>query len=351
VTLERRVRERSRHRPGAGAAVSRPVTIAELSGTLDDAALVEYVHDRGRLSALVVVEGSAVLVPLGPADDLPGLRDRLVFALARMATGRGETSALRRLLVDAADRLHRILLAPLGRHVHDQPLVVVPSGPVQSLPWGALPACRGREVTVAPSATVWHAGSQARPASGRVVAVAGPGLDGARAEVEAVAELYRTEPVVGSAAAVAPVLRLLGGADVAHVAAHGRLHPEHPLLSSLLLADGPLTGYDLERLDPVPGLTVLAGCDTGTHTVHAGDELLGLTVALLARGAQQVVASVVPVGDAETAPFMTAMHRELIAGRTAAAALARAHELQADNPVAAGFVCVGGTFRLAAPGQ
>jgi CHAT domain-containing protein len=185
------------------------------------------------------------------------------------------------------------------------------------------------------------------------VVVAGPGLPGAGAEAAAVAALYGTGALTGTGATVEHVLKMLAGSDVAHLATHGTISRDHPLFSALMLADGPLTGYDLERLQPVPGLVVLAGCDTGRNTVRAGDELLGLTATLLERGAQQVVASVVAVPDAATALLMTALHRGLIAGGTAAQALAAAQaQVVGDGrddgalAAAAGFVCLGGTFRL-----
>jgi len=138
---------------------------------------------------------------------------------------------------------------------------------------------------------------------------------------------------------------------VAHLAAHGRVHPEHPLFSSLQLTDGPMMGYDLEQLRPVPRLVVLAGCNTGRHAVAAGEELLGLTATLLARGARQVIATVVPIPDADTASVMTAFHEQLLAGRSAASALALAQagaEGGVAQTAAAGFVCIGGTFELPA---
>jgi CHAT domain-containing protein len=80
--------------------------------------------------------------------------------------------------------------------------------------------------------------------------------------------------------------------------------------------------------------------------VRRGDELLGLAASFLAQGTRRLVASVVPVPDAETAELMVAFHRELARGRSAAAALATAQTgLTGASPAAtaaaAGFVCVG----------
>jgi len=93
---------------------------------------------------------------------------------------------------------------------------------------------------------------------------------------------------------------------------------------------------------------VLAACESGRSVVCAGDELLGLGAMFLARGASQLVASPLPVPDAETAPLMTAFHRRLAAGLPVAEALARAQEQLrgggTPDVAVAGFVCVGSGF-------
>jgi CHAT domain-containing protein len=103
--------------------------------------------------------------------------------------------------------------------------------------------------------------------------------------------------------------------------------------------------YDLERLDRVPQTVVLASCDSGRNVVAAGDELLGLSATFISLGAVQVVASVLPVLDAQTAPLMTALHRRMAAGEPAAEALAAAQRESADDErvmaMASGFVCIG----------
>jgi CHAT domain-containing protein len=142
------------------------------------------------------------------------------------------------------------------------------------------------------------------------------------------------------------VASALDGAGVAHLAAHGRVHPSNPLFTSLTFADGPLTVYDVERLRQPPTVVVLAACDVGRSAVRAGDELMGLSAAFLALGTRQVVASVVPVPDAETVPLMVAFHRRVAKGTATVPALAAAQaELGAGVPEAmaasAGFVSIG----------
>lgn len=348
AVLERRIRDRARLNPGAPEQrPARPVKPAELD--LGDAALVEFVQLDGTLHALSLVRGRLRLRALGPADRIAGLVDRMTFALrrlARRADGAPARAAAVKLLEHAGDELDRVLLRALPE-IGDRRLVVVPTGPLHSVPWPALPSCSGRPVTVCPSATLWHSAAARRaPLLGTVSVAAGPGLAGAYEEAQAVAALHRTTPLVGAAATVEAVVKAVETSDVLHLAAHGRLAVDQPLLSDLRLADGPLVVHDLERLDRVPRTVVLASCDSGRSVVCTGDELLGLSATFMALGTAQLVASVVPVPDAETMRLMVAFHRGLVAGRAPAVALAAAQEVLrgegTDSLVAvAGFSCFG----------
>jgi CHAT domain-containing protein len=177
--------------------------------------------------------------------------------------------------------------------------------------------------------------------------VAGPQLPGARSEAETVAAIYATAPLVGGSATAEATAAALTKADLAHLAMHGRLSADNPLFSSLQLADGPLTVYDLERLRAAPRDMILSACDGGVTAVRPGDELMGFSGALLALGTSALIASVLPVPDEPTHRLMLALHERLAAGGEPAPALAaaRADALDggaaADYVTAAGFVCFG----------
>ncbi|HSH58468.1 MAG TPA: CHAT domain-containing protein, partial [Acidimicrobiales bacterium] len=232
-------------------------------------------------------------------------------------------------------------------------VVIVPTGVLHRLPWGVLGSCRGRPVTVSPSATHWLLASEKVPAApnGSSLLVAGPGCDSAAQEVAELPPLVRRATcLVGGEATVARVTEGLGGATMAHIVAHGTFRRDNPLFSSIRLADGPLTVYDLERLGQVPSLMVLSACDGGISAVTAGDELSGLASALLALDARTVVASVTSVPDDLTRRLMVELHRRLGCGAEPAAALAAARDdVEADvggsDPrvhALAGFSCFGG---------
>jgi CHAT domain-containing protein len=166
-------------------------------------------------------------------------------------------------------------------------------------------------------------------------------LPGAEREVGELSRLYPgAEVLVGPDATAARVLTALENSDLGHVAAHGSFRADSPLFSSVLLADGPLTVYDLERLRRVPRTVVLASCDAAVAKVYEGDELLGAAAALLALGVRSVIAPVMAVPDGATVAFMVALHSRLLAGQAPAPALAAAAEGM-DRVAAAAFVCIG----------
>ena len=351
AALERQIRDHYRRQPHSGIADPAPaVSVADLAAALGEAALVEFIQLDGELHAVTVVDGRARLRYIGAMDPLRNLIDHSASALRRL--GRHHVSEASRaaavtMLRYAGGQLDATLLDQLAGQVGGRPLVVIPTGPLQSLSWSLLPSCMGRPVTVAPSAALWYAAHcRKSPRRRQVTVAAGPGLPGARDEAEAVAGIYRTAALQGSSATVQAVTAALHRADLVHLAAHGRVRADNPLFSSLTLADGPLTVFDLERLDRVAPMVVLAACDSGRPVVCTGDELLGFGATLLSLGAHQLIASVVPVPDVETAPLMIAFHRELAAGHGAAEALSQAQRQLAGGEsaamaAAAGFICIG----------
>jgi CHAT domain-containing protein len=289
---------------------------------------------------------------LGRAEPLLADLSALRFAWRRLLTGHGSGSSLQaamELATHAAEQLDQALLAPLQPLLADRPLVVVPTGALQSLPWPMLPSCRSRRVTIAPSASSWLAGRpEAAPGPPRhVVLIAGPGLPEAVAEVDSIAALYpRARVLAGRHATVASALRELEGASIAHIAAHGRFRADNPMFSSVMLADGPLTVYDLERLQRAPQTIMLAACDTARTLSHPGDEMTGLASGLLAAGASSVVAPLLPLPDDVATSISRGWHARLSAGQSPAQALAAtAAVIARDGPLsrlaAASLVCLG----------
>jgi hypothetical protein len=155
--LMRTVRERSWSMAGpADAGGGSLAPLALVRHELGEAALVAYLRDGSRLAALVVTGESAAVVPLADYD----AAERSVLRLRADLDTRAGRAMQPRLAeaVAAATRkdaaaLTALVLDPLLPLIGDRALVVVPTGLLMTTPWAALPACAGRAVTVASSAT------------------------------------------------------------------------------------------------------------------------------------------------------------------------------------------------------
>jgi tetratricopeptide (TPR) repeat protein len=336
--LELKVRRRVRCAAGAprGQPLSAPDEQA-LGQALGERVLVEYLECAGNLHAVVLRGGECSLHRLGPVGPVALEAESLRFAWRRLLTSHGSAASLEAaqdLATAAGAHLDAALMLPLAPLTGNRPLVVVPTGFLQSLPWPVLPSCAGRALTMAPSAATWlraRNASRDRAVSGdgaagraarQVTLIAGPGLPGSEPELDAVAALYpAAEVLTGRSATVGAALRALDGADVAHIAAHGRFRADNAMFSSLVLADGPLTVYDLEGLRQAPRAIMLAACDSALSPALPGDEMTGLVAALLALGTTTVIAALLPVPDPVMGPLALGWHRGASSGRAPAEAL------------------------------
>jgi hypothetical protein len=342
TALESHIRARTRRAGGSGPVTTSRARLRDVARALDGRALVEYLLLDGALRALTLVDGQLLVHDLQgtrPEDELEWLR----FSLGGLARGSRDPALLRAAgdtTLTAAVTLERLLLEPLLPTIGDAPLLIVPTSSLHAMPWAVLPSLRGRPLTVSPSLSTWLELVLRRPTARRAPAtvVAGPRLQHAAQEARAVASLLDGPTVLtGRSATARATLSALDGAPLAHLACHGHFRGDSPLFSSLELADGPLNVYELQSLRRAPELIVLSACDLALSDLHPGDELLGFAAALLGMGTRTIVASVVPVPDAEARRTMVAFHRRLISGESPAAALAHA---QARSAVP-GFVCIG----------
>lgn len=352
--LELAIRDRALMAAGEGG-VSTRLHVASLQAALGSTTLVEVVELDGVLHVLVVDAGKVRHHVAGRAEDAAREVELARFSLhrlARAASGRaGELMArsAAAALAPTGQRLQEVLLGPAADDLGDGPVVVVPPGRLHAVPWGLLPALQGREVGVAPSASVWLQGRERRaPRGGGIVLVHGPDLGTGGAEVPALAELWESAQVLGDGSATAEsVLAAMDGAALAHLAAHGDFRTDNPMFSALRMDDGPLTVHDLGRLRRAPYRVVLSACESGLGTPTGADELLGLATALIPLGTAGLLASVVPVNDAATVPLMLTVHERLRAGASFPQALLAARTAAADSSdplavaTAAAFLALG----------
>ena len=302
LRVEREVRALSRRARGKrGEATTTEDAVAEAITTLGGRDLIAYANLAGHLHAVVVRGGRCTLHDLGPASALDDHLEVCAFALHRLNRTQGSAAsrdAATELLADGAAALAGQLLPPIVAR-GDRPLVVVPTGVLHGVPWGALAPLRGRPVSVSPSLSAWAAAARAVGRDrGAVALIAGPGLRFADEEVAALAGIHDGAVVVrADESSAAGTIELFGGRGLVHLACHGAFRTDNPLFSTLSLADGPLTVYDLERAASMPEVVVLSACSVGTSAAINGGTLLGLSSALGAFGAATVIAPLTPVND------------------------------------------------------
>ena len=347
--LQREIREHGWLASGQGETTVQ-ASVGEVVAALEDSGqcLVGILARQGVTLAVVVRHGSVRLVQLGDFEVAAEAARRLNVDLDALA-GRRLPARLEAVIRESVRHQTEVLtaeiIAPLRSSIGDDGVVVVPAGPLASIPWSVLPDMHGRPVTVCPSASSWLTARRrgldeiAKPPGPPAVLVAGPDLTYAAAEVTGIAKVYPgCHVLLGEAATVNGTLRALDGVPLAHLAAHGHHDRENVLFSRLDLADGPLMAYDIQQLAAAPRHVVLSSCDVGRTVVRPGEEILGFTAALLYVGTTTVISSVTRVADDTAVGTMTAYHRLLAAGHPPAEALAQACLTEEFSP----FVCFGG---------
>lgn len=211
--------------------------------------------------------------------------------------------------------MQQTLLGSAAALLPDGPVAISPTGRLHAVPWALLPTLADRPFSIVPSAAQWlRANAVRKPRKQKVLLLAAPGLGSGGSEVPLLTKRHAGATVLrGNKASVENAMAGLDGASLAHVAAHGLFRPDSPLFSSLEMADGPLSVYDLERLRRAPYRLILSACESGVLAPVGADELLGLASALFSMGTAGLVCSIAEVNDDATAALMLDLHDHLVA--------------------------------------
>jgi CHAT domain-containing protein/tetratricopeptide (TPR) repeat protein len=318
-----RYSERSRG-PSAGA--SRLPGPLSASAILPPATAVVYfvtLEDRV-LSWIVTRTGGSYLERKIGRAQLEGAAEDLVVALTR-----GGTAELARF----SKALWRDLFGGFDDTLRAATrLVIIPDGPLYTVPFPALIQPSGRyliedwAVTVAPSMAL--ATRALRPSRASSVLAVGDGhtptstlprLRMADAEADAIGTIYPRSVVLrGADATVARFLELAPSFDAIHFAGHSIANADRPQFSRLLLApqgtddEGAVFTRDIEALRLAgTRVAVLASCSTAAGRAARGQGPLSLARPFLDAGVGHVVASLWPVDDEQSIRLATRIHGEL----------------------------------------
>jgi CHAT domain-containing protein/Tfp pilus assembly protein PilF len=319
---------------------------------------------------------------------LPG-RARLQQAI-EATTGQARDAAATR---QAEAQLGSLLLGNLLAGRTESKLLIVPDGPLNGVPFAALPVTARADDLLLDRFLMGYAPSLAlalaQPAPRRSDAVRvavisdpvyasddqrlptlGTNRGGSRhqspnkltrlpysaLEARAVQETFGHDETISLAGFEATRGRVLGLAgkqlSVLHFATHAVAREDAPERSALYLSeyapdgafngDSQLTTSDIMSSGLSAQVVVLSGCATGDGSTLRGEGVLGLTYGFLANGAGAVVASLWPVEDASTARLMSEFYRAYRVHGNAAEALRaaqlRARKTQPDAGVWSSFV-------------
>ncbi len=244
-----------------------------------------------------------------------------------------------------ADEAYAMLIAPLQAKIHYQRLVIVPHRELHYVPFAALhDAKRNRyliedyTIVYAPSATAWRLLRRAQPpVSARALVLGDPAgsmgsLKGAAREATMVAGRLGTTALLGVDASERLIHDLDPKVDLLHIAAHARYDGANPLFSFIALAtdgkeyDGNLEAQEILADVDLTGvnLVVVSACSTAVGKPSAGDEIVGLTRALLYAGTPAVLSTLWEIDDDATTALMDAFYEQFVSGCPTADALREA---------------------------
>ena len=284
-----------------------------------------------------VIDGERLRIRrgFGTIAEVQRLVERIRFQLGKGVYGaeylQANLATLRRGLDRVLVDVWRKLLEPLRVDLRNATeVVLVPHGTLHGLPLhaaldGDTYLCDRAAVSYAPSARVFDqcaSRQSAQPVRPLFVAPRDESLPWVAREVQLLANIFPdSQKLAGRQASLRGIRRRAGHFDLLHLAAHGAFRADNPSFSALRLTDGWLSMADLAELSRDTNLVTLSACETGRSGLAAGDDLVGLTRAVLGAGAASLLASLWSVHDESTSQFMAEFYRRLHAGDGKAASL------------------------------
>lgn len=271
--------------------------------------LVEYFFTDTRLLAFVVRPDSKQPEVISVEAGIDRLRADILQAARHPSLQWAEAIARPNLVA---------CVEPLLAHIAPEDVICfVPSeelfsAPLHAVPVGGSPLIVRNPVFYAPSAStlrycVHRRNTQDRGAR-RAAVFGNPTYDLKHtiSEAREIGALLETTPLFGVEITRQRWLGAMTSNDIIHYAGHAKFEEKDPLASCLFLNDGRLTARDLFALTGGSlRLITLSACETGINRIHAGDELLGLTRALLYAGASSLLLTLWLLHDQSSPKLMT----------------------------------------------
>ena len=143
-------------------------------------------------------------------------------------------------------------------------------------------------------------------------------------EVQYLASLLNSKPLLGAMATKSKLLELMPKASIIHIAAHGHEETGHiylaPETSKATTHQALLTQSDILKFKLIARLVVLSCCDTGKGEVSS-EGVLGIARSFLGAGASSVLVTLWKINDKFTKEFMTVFYEKILEGKSTCLAL------------------------------
>ncbi|MBD2518962.1 CHAT domain-containing protein [Nostoc sp. FACHB-973] len=256
-------------------------------------------------------------------------------------------------------QLHELLISPIADLLpkkESEKVVFIPQNQLFLIPFSALQDEEGKylidkhTILTAPSIQVLNLTHQQRVGnrelgvgSREVLVVGNPTtakipitnenlipLPGAEFEAVQIADLFKTQAIIGSKATETAIVQKMSKARIIHFATHGLLDdfkgfgvPGAIALAPSPKDDGFLTSGEILDMKLNAELVVLSACNTGGGNI-TGDGVIGLSRSLITAGVPSVIVSLWSVDDKSTASLMSEFYRNLQQNPDKAVALRQA---------------------------
>jgi CHAT domain-containing protein/Tfp pilus assembly protein PilF len=170
-------------------------------------------------------------------------------------------------------------------------------------------------------------------------------LPAARDEVGKLSKLFNGKFFIGESATEENFRKIAANYGIIHLAMHGILNQQTPILSSLAFTengdsteDNFLEAWEISHLKLNAQLVVLSACETGYGKFQQGEGVISLARAFMYAGVPSLVVSLWQVNDASTAEIMQLFYANLAKGMDKAEALRQAklkYIAECKNPMMA----------------
>ena len=251
--------------------------------------------------------------------------------------------------------LYDIVIKPIADLVQGKEVIIVPDGPLWSVPYAALVdleskhLCESFTVRLIPSLTslklIANCPREHHSRKGALLVgdpwveeVTKEGkrlqqLEYAKEEVDIIAKILKVAPLLGKDATKANVLKQLSSVQLVHIAAHGcvetgeiALTPD-PERTSVIpkKEDYMLTMADVLSVRLRARLVVLSCCHSGRGKIKA-EGVVGIARAFMGAGARSVLVTLWAIEDEATLDFMKKFYYHLNEGKSASESLDQARK-------------------------